>query len=224
VKFGQRAPLGVADINTRNQINGLTVFTPQWVGEVPVKIGQWGALVQSGKVTALLTTSPGAVPSDGYIIVANGPLGAELGVTIAEGETVELKMETSPMIPNLLHALGAGPWLVKSGQTFVTSEQERFSGKLFNENTPEARAPRSAIGLTRDGKLLLVVIDGRRAYHSIGATLWEAATIMKQLGAVDALNLDGGGSTTLVINGQVVNSPSGGQERRVTNALVVRLR
>ncbi len=225
VQIGQRVALPVAELNTRNQPLGLTVFTPQWVGEVPVKpTTQWAALISAGKVTAVLTASPGAVPSDGVIVVANGPLAAELGATVQEGEPAEVKFETIPPVPNLLHALGAGPWLVKGGQIHVTNEAEKFTGRLFAEATPTGRSPRSAIGLTREGKLLLVVIDGRNPHHSYGATLWEASEVLKELGAVDALNLDGGGSTTLVVNGRVVNVPSSGAERRVANALVVRLK
>jgi Phosphodiester glycosidase len=84
-----------------------------------------------------------------------------------------------------------------------------------------ARQPRTAIGVTADGKILLVVIDGRQPRWSRGATLGELRTILRDLGAVDALNLDGGGSSEMVVEGQVVNRPSDGRERRITNAVLV---
>jgi Phosphodiester glycosidase len=84
-----------------------------------------------------------------------------------------------------------------------------------------ARQPRTAIGVTATGRILLVVIDGRRARWSRGATLGELRTILRDLGAVDALNLDGGGSSEMVVDGEVVNRPSDGRERRITNAVLI---
>jgi exopolysaccharide biosynthesis protein len=76
--------------------------------------------------------------------------------------------------------------------------------------------------MTDEGRLLLVTVDGRHPGWSVGMTLPEAARLMRSLGARDALNLDGGGSTTMTVRGQVVNRPSdGGGERPVSNALYV---
>jgi exopolysaccharide biosynthesis protein len=83
------------------------------------------------------------------------------------------------------------------------------------------RHPRTAIGVTATGKILLVVIDGRRARWSRGATLGELRNILRDLGAVDALNLDGGGSSEMVVDGEIVNRPSDGRERRITNAVLI---
>ena len=82
------------------------------------------------------------------------------------------------------------------------------------------RHPRTAVGIMADGRVLLVVVDGR-SLRSGGASIVGLANLMRSLGAVDALNLDGGGSSTMVVNGRVVNSPSDGHERAVTSALVV---
>jgi exopolysaccharide biosynthesis protein len=84
-----------------------------------------------------------------------------------------------------------------------------------------ARQPRTAIGVTATGQILLVVIDGRRPGWSRGATLGELRAILRDLGAVDALNLDGGGSSEMVVDGEVVNRPSDGRERRITNAVLI---
>ena len=99
-----------------------------------------------------------------------------------------------------------------------------------NRGTRDDLHPRSAVGVSRDGKhLLLMTADGRQPGYSEGLTTAETAEWMKQLGAEDALNLDGGGSTTLVIQGrdgkpEILNRPSGpppGRERRVANHLCV---
>jgi exopolysaccharide biosynthesis protein len=86
----------------------------------------------------------------------------------------------------------------------------------------EARHPRSAIGFSRDSStLFLLVVDGR-TQKSVGMTLVELAALMRRLGAWQAMNFDGGGSTTLVVGGSIVNAPSDATgEREVGNALLV---
>ncbi|MCY2961285.1 MAG: phosphodiester glycosidase family protein [Planctomycetota bacterium] len=114
-------------------------------------------------------------------------------------------------------AVGSGPMLVRDGRFVDTWEAEVFfdSGVVGQDE----RAPRTAVGVTHDRRLLLLVIDGRST-ESPGATLAETARMLIEAGATDAINLDGGGSTTLVIAGQVVNHPSDpGGARRVGSAL-----
>jgi exopolysaccharide biosynthesis protein len=112
-------------------------------------------------------------------------------------------------------ALGAGPALVADGEIRVTLDQEAFFGSYLQQPHP-----RTAAGRTADGDLILMVVDGRQP-ESRGATLDELADLMLGAGAVQALNLDGGGSSTLVVNGGLVNRPAGGiEERQVMSALV----
>ena len=82
----------------------------------------------------------------------------------------------------------------------------------------KGRAPRTAVGIKKDGSLMLVVVDGR-SNNSAGLTLAELATYMLRLGAREAVNFDGGGSSVLAINGLVVNKPSDGKERPVSIGL-----
>ena len=85
-----------------------------------------------------------------------------------------------------------------------------------------ARQPRTLAGVRADGRLILVTVDGRRPGWSAGVTLAEAARLMRSLGARDALNLDGGGSSAMTVRGRVVSRPSdAGGERPVSDALVV---
>jgi exopolysaccharide biosynthesis protein len=90
-----------------------------------------------------------------------------------------------------------------------------------------SRAPRTVAGVRADGTLLLVVFDGRRPGVSEGVTLPEAAGVLLSLGAVDAMNLDGGGSSTMVVRDRVRNSPSDPgrtddrRQRKVSNAIAV---
>jgi exopolysaccharide biosynthesis protein len=82
-----------------------------------------------------------------------------------------------------------------------------------------ARNPRTLVGTTADGRIRLVTIDGRST-HSVGTTMSETAAVAHDVGLVDSVNLDGGGSSTMVVAGEVVNHPSGRSERAVGDALV----
>jgi len=86
---------------------------------------------------------------------------------------------------------------------FAPLEAPSFFGSFV-----ASRNPRTLAGVRSDGRILLVTIDGRRPGWSAGATLPEAARVMRALGAREALNLDGGGSTTMTVKGAVVNFPS----------------
>jgi exopolysaccharide biosynthesis protein len=120
---------------------------------------------------------------------------------------------------NVAEAIGAGPMLVVDGRIRVTSDEEVF----FGSSIPSTH-PRTAVGRTRDGSLILLVVDGRQP-ESRGVNLNELAEIMVELGAVDALNLDGGGSATFVVNDTLLNRPTGGtSQREVMSALVTTCR
>ena len=113
-------------------------------------------------------------------------------------------------------AVAAGPMLVLDGAVDVHIESEIF----FDSPIPNIH-PRSAAGIHHDGSLLLMVVDGRQA-ASRGVNLVELAQMMKDVGAVKALNLDGGGSSALVVDGQLLNRPVGtGNERPVTTAITI---
>ncbi|MBM3271177.1 MAG: phosphodiester glycosidase family protein [Candidatus Sericytochromatia bacterium] len=111
---------------------------------------------------------------------------------------------------SVLSAIGGGPTLLSNGKISLAGWPRNMGG----------RAPRTAAGLTWDGKVVLLTIDGRRT-GSVGATIREEARYMAALGCREAINLDGGGSATMVVRGRVVNNPSDGQERAVSNALLV---
>lgn len=116
------------------------------------------------------------------------------------------------------HALGGGPRLLENGEPRVTYDEEVFFGSGFRGDVPY---PRTAIGQTAEGHAILFVTDGKNILQSIGLTLPQLADELKKLGCVDAMNLDGGGSSAFVVEGHVVNIPSDGQERAVTSILGV---
>jgi exopolysaccharide biosynthesis protein len=86
----------------------------------------------------------------------------------------------------------------------------------------EQRQPRTMAGIDRDGRLLLVTVDGRQPGTSEGVTIEEGARLMRELGAIDAMNLDGGGSSAMAVDGMLVNHPSDATgERAIGDAVVV---
>lgn len=111
------------------------------------------------------------------------------------------------------------PQLIKNGRVEITWEQEK-AAKAFVEN----KHPRTAVAKLKDGKFLMVTVDGR-SLESVGMNLQELAEFLLELGAVDAMNLDGGGSTTMFLDGKIVNKPSDKEgERKVSDAILVTLR
>jgi exopolysaccharide biosynthesis protein len=112
-------------------------------------------------------------------------------------------------------AIGGGPVLVQNGKMRVTNNEERmFSGKAVND-----LHPRTAMGYTANGKLIILVVEGRNPGIAEGASLTELATILLQLGALEALNLDGGGSSCMLVQGKETIKPSDKQGQRAIPAV-----
>ena len=117
------------------------------------------------------------------------------------------------------HGIGGGPNLLTNGIVSVTTTEEGFD--TASGIGPVSRNPRTAVGYTTTGQLVMVVVDGRQSSWSVGMTLTEMAQFLQDIGVQYAMNLDGGGSSTLVTGGTVRNSPSDGNERAVANGLMV---
>lgn len=101
-------------------------------------------------------------------------------------------------------AVGGGPVLVKDGALFISNnEEKKFAGKAIADHHP-----RTAMGYTKDGYIILLAVQGRMKNIAVGTTLTETAKIFLDLGAVEAINLDGGGSSCLLINGKETIKPS----------------
>ncbi|MFN2458053.1 MAG: phosphodiester glycosidase family protein [Chitinophagaceae bacterium] len=116
-------------------------------------------------------------------------------------------------------AVGGGPVLLQNAQIKITNEEERmFAGKAIND-----KHPRTAMGYTADGKLIILVIQGRYPGVAEGATLTQEAQIFKDLGCVEALNLDGGGSSCMLVNGKETITPSDkGMQRAIPAVFIIK--
>ncbi len=155
------------------------------------------------------------IPPNGFVISGRGKH-AELLARIEPGEQVTLKLNTKPAWEEVYHALGAGPRLVRDGKISITARAERF-----RQDVTKGICPRTAVGVTKQGELLLVAVEPAPGSAARGMSLEEVATTMLKLGALQAMNLDGGGSTTVVEGDRVLNHPADGWLRPVSNALVV---
>jgi hypothetical protein len=149
---------------------------------------------------------------DGGVVLSAPPSTDEATQLLALAPGTPMHLHWTLGWPDVYDSVGGGPLLVADGQIAVSADCA----------TSFCRAnPRTGIGVTANGRILLVVVDGRKPKWSVGPTIFGFARIMQAQGAVWALNLDGGGSTTMVVNGEVVNRPSDGFERSVSNAVVI---
>jgi len=200
-----------------NESYQLVMYTPRW-GEVLAPCAQCTRLVVSDEavVVAKCTEAQAvAIPSEGYVISGFGRY-AQLLKKVHEGEGVWARLQTRPEWKKLAYALGGGPRVVKDGRPHVTASPEEFGWDVSGGATS-----RSAVAITQDGLLMLVAVETPPGKPGRGVTLSELAQILVKLGARDAMNLDGGGSTTVVQREQVINHPRDGRSRAVSNALLV---
>lgn len=168
----------------------------------------------------------GAIPSGGAVLAATGNAVAQLQA-LAVGEA--LSLDAAVIADGLriaspdLAMLNAGPRLLRDGSADLTDVEGGFQhpgDPTFGAAWVSSPQPRSFVGRMASGRVLFVVVDGRQPDWSVGVALEDAVELMAHLGAVDAMNLDGGGSSTLVVNGLVVNQPSDGSPRAVSDAVV----
>jgi exopolysaccharide biosynthesis protein len=115
-------------------------------------------------------------------------------------------------------AIGAGPVLIKDGKIINSYVEELFDDESGVQ--PEKNAPRSAIGITKDNRMIFFVCEGRNMTPGVpGLSLADEAVILQDLGCTEALNLDGGGSSCMLINGKETIKPSDGTQRKVVTAV-----
>jgi hypothetical protein len=171
----------------------------------------------SGTIVSTDTRTPVTLDSTTLVLRAAGapPSWANAGSTVTVKATLEgIKGPVEGVV-------GGGPTLVRGGEV-VAEEASNQEG--FGDGGMRDRHPRTAIGIKADGKtIVMLVVDGRQPRRSVGMTFPELAQAMKEMGCVEAMNLDGGGSSTMVIGNELANFPSdSGGARPVSNALVVR--
>lgn len=224
------ATVSVSGVNTPRENNSLVIYNSYYGKKTATDKNGREFTVVDNKVTDI-RQNDSPIPENGYVISVSGKCRdayslVRKGDTVAFCESVSTGSVTAGAgrVPwgqqvidweNIPDILGAGPQLVAGGKAAVTKTEEQFPADIA-----KGRAPRTAIGIREDGSWLLVVVDGRQA-NSRGMTLEELAELMVKYGAKSAVNLDGGGSSEMVVKGSIVNSPSDGRERLVGSGIVV---
>lgn len=220
VASGEAGAVTIAGVNRARGANEIILYRP--AHGPSTRTNAFGAeAVVAGDVVQAVADGRGnsPVPLDGYVLSGHGRGRAALLAAFKPGDRASLRVRLvpasgDPRWETVRQVVGGGPRLLAGGQ-FV-------GGEGFRASFSDRRHPRTAIGRLADGRIILLVLGGRQPYHSLGMTLIELATLLRQLGATDALNLDGGGSTTLVVRGVVVNLPSDeAGERPVGDMLLV---
>lgn len=206
----------VTGLNRPRLQDELVIYTPAYGSHTRTNVFGHEVTVVDGVVTAIATgNSP--IPPNGLVLSGHGLKKALLS-SLTLGDLLEVNLQLTPdwLEMGIDQIIGGGPRLVRDGVLHLTGEEERFQNDIT-----KGRAPRTALGITEDGRLLLVTVNGRQPNISVGMSLAELGNLLMELGAVQAMNLDGGGSTTMVIRNLVLNLPSDGKERPVSNAIVI---
>jgi hypothetical protein len=201
------------------------IFTPEFHRTTLTNTRGLEILVRGGVVTELRDSAGSSIiPHDGVVLSCSGAGYDWAKANVREGMNVKIITEIEALKPEVQSGfqaaediVGGVSQLVENGQIAMTWQREGAA-----EDFARGRHPRTAIAKLKNGRLLLLAADGRQIGVSMGLTLQELAQMLVEMGAEYAINLDGGGSTTMVVNGTIVNKPSDPVgERPVSDALLV---
>ena len=191
----------------------VTLFTPEF-GPTPRGRGLEAVLDKSGCLVKMLASRGATLTIGQSSVQTTGKQTAKLKKLVKKGcLTRAIKLvdadRKAVKLTNTTYGVAGRYWLTRAGKVVAKNQTGSF----------HARNPRTIAGTAADGTIRLVTIDGRRT-TSVGATLVETAKVAQSLGLRDAINLDGGGSTSMALTSGLVNTPSGSAERAVGDALV----
>lgn len=212
LKNGETLPF--SGINEHLNQNEIVIYTPDY--QITDQNSDSVNVLISNNLVASISEGQMNIPNNAAVICAKGETGKKLKSVFKKGDNIKLFFMVTPPLKNALHVIAGGPRLVYNGDVFISADEEKFRNDVKN-----SRAARTAVGITKESNLIFLVIEGNGKSNggSPGASLKELAQMMLDLGAYNAMNLDGGGSSTMVVDGEVVNSSS---ERPVSNAILIK--
>jgi exopolysaccharide biosynthesis protein len=222
--LGQRRSLNF--LNKAPGTNGISLFTSDWgratpriAGSVAVVLAPFPAAVPNTDlvvpVASVSQNGSVGIPAGSAVLVARGNAATRLQAEAPVGTQLTLRLILQPDWSTVSDAIGGGPTLIRNGRPVYRANEAFATSQLA------PRGPRTAIGQTADGSILLVTTDGRQPGYSVGMTNFELAQTLTRLGAVRGMALDGGGSSTMAFEGTVLNRPSDGRERAISTALLL---
>ena len=224
----------ISGIDRERKADEIIAYTPEFNTTTLTETSGVEVVVRHNRITAIRDgTWNTKIPCDGFVLSATGTARTRLLSQVKVGQWASIAISVMRRL-----SVGSGIWismglygkkdlemtngvprLIRDGKIDITWKEEEASKEFV-----ETRHPRTAVANLKDGKFLMLTADGR-SEASGGIDLYDLADFLLELGAVDALNLDGGGSTTMVLDGKVVNHPSDkGGERKIGDALIVTLR
>jgi exopolysaccharide biosynthesis protein len=223
----------IAGAKTKHAINGLNrpraddeliIFTPEFHRTTLTNPDGLEVIVRRGRVTEIRELQgSSAIPADGFVISASGSVREWVRQNLGKRGSVRLSLKISPLETDqkeewqkATNIIGGGPQLIKDSRVEITNTAEKILPAFVSD-----LHPRTAIAKLKSGELLLVTVDGRQT-ASVGMSLTMLADLLIEFGATDAINLDGGGSTAMVIRNKLVNKPSDTTgERPVSDAIMI---
>jgi len=226
-----RRELPVDAVDTVRPPGALVLFTPRFWTDTRTPCDGGSEFVFEGHPLALTerreAACTSAIPRDGGVLAAGPGVPAERLAGLTVGTRVRTRAVYRTLNGTKPADWEAAPDIVGGVGLLATA------GRLVKDWAPEKprdgftteRHPRTVIGTAGDGRIWLITVDGRNKTLSLGMSFAELQTLVTRIGLVDALNLDGGGSTTMVVKGAVVNHPSDATgPRRVSDSIIVRAR
>jgi exopolysaccharide biosynthesis protein len=224
ISFGSKTHV-VNGLNRPLLADELIIFTSKFHRTTLTNPDGLEVVVRSGRVISIGDLKgSSSIPADGYVISAVGKARGWLKNNLRKGSRITFSWQLSSIEPadttDWLRAsslLGGGPQLIRAGKVAITDKQEKMSAGFATD-----RHPRTAIAKLESGKVLLVTVDGRQPGVSVGMSLYMLAELLLELETVEAMNLDGGGSTTMIVHNKIVNKPSDQTgERPVSDAILI---
>jgi exopolysaccharide biosynthesis protein len=231
IKFEGKILTGVKDEHAINGLNRpradneLVVFTPEFHRTTLTDVNGLELIVRGQRIVEQRDHKGSSViPADGFVISASGSAREWALRVLRPGTRVKLMISTSPtesdqadIWKRASSVVGGGPQLIRNGRIEITNAAEKILPAFVSDGHP-----RTAIAKLKSGQVLLITVDGRQPGESIGMSLPTLSELLLEFGAVEAINLDGGGSTTMVIKNKVVNKPSDATgERPVSDAILI---
>src|SRR5688572_10425209 len=206
--------LPLAGVNVRARADSAFVFTPFFGDTTATDSSAIELIARDGVIVGIDSTAAGVqIPANGFVVALRAGR-AQLN-SIRVGQNIRWQASFDGL-DNVAEMVGGYPMLLLDGKP--VHHDEAGLRATFSDR----RHPRAAIARDKGGRVYIVTVDGRRPGYSEGMTLQELGEYLLAHGMVDALNLDGGGSTTLVVRGEIVNRPTDASgERPVANALLV---
>jgi hypothetical protein len=226
IRHGQLAPL--PRVNPPRANDSVALYNGYLGARTPVDTGVVEVIVRTvraaatagdtavGVIVRVDTLSDGVeIPANGVVLAQRARAGSALQPSLQPGDSVWWSLRFRGAPARVKELTGGFPMLLRKGESVLERIDDMIPGFSVTQH------PRTAVGVRTDGTVLLVAVDGRRD-DSKGMSLVQLTAFMKALGASDALNLDGGGSTVLVLGDSTVSHPSDKTgERAVSNALLV---